>query len=72
MTASELMASFADRTGLTGAKPQRRYLWTDAFAICTGAIPRTGRSRAYREHEDINDVMLATSLEPNGFLVLHA
>ncbi|HEX2685162.1 MAG TPA: hypothetical protein VHN14_01020 [Kofleriaceae bacterium] len=34
MTPSELMASFADRTGLTGAKPQRRYLWTDAFAVC--------------------------------------
>jgi hypothetical protein len=34
MTPSELMASFAERTGLTGAKPQRRYLWTDAFAVC--------------------------------------
>jgi len=34
MTPAELMASFADRTGLTGAKPQRRYLWTDAFAVC--------------------------------------
>ena len=35
MTPSELMARFSDRTGLTGAKPQRRYLWTDAFAVCT-------------------------------------
>jgi len=34
MTPSELMARFADRTGLTGAHPQRRYLWTDAFAVC--------------------------------------
>ena len=34
MTPSELMASFAERTGLTGANPQRRYLWTDAFAVC--------------------------------------
>lgn len=26
------------------------------------------RSRTYRAHEDINDVMLATSLAPDGFL----
>jgi len=28
------MASFGERTGITGARPQRRYLWTDAFAVC--------------------------------------
>src|SRR6185436_4862485 len=33
-TAHELMASFGERTGITGARPQRRYLWTDAFAVC--------------------------------------
>ena len=27
-------------------------------------------TRAWSEHEDINDVMLATSLVPEGFLVL--
>ncbi|HSN28226.1 MAG TPA: hypothetical protein VLT45_18195, partial [Kofleriaceae bacterium] len=27
-------------------------------------------SRSYRDHEDINDVMLATSLQPDGFLRL--
>ena len=27
------MTSFAERTGLTGTRPQRRYLWTDAFAV---------------------------------------
>jgi hypothetical protein len=32
--ASELMQAFAERTGLTGSRPQRRYLWTDAFAVC--------------------------------------
>lgn len=32
--ARALMADFAERTGLTGAQPQRRYLWTDAFAVC--------------------------------------
>jgi hypothetical protein len=29
-----LMARFADRTGLTSSRPPRRYLWTDAFAVC--------------------------------------
>ena len=30
-----LMLDFADRTGLTSpVKPPRRYLWTDAFAVC--------------------------------------
>lgn len=34
VTARDLMASFAERTGLVGTRPQRRYLWTDAFAVC--------------------------------------
>jgi hypothetical protein len=29
-----LMAAFAERTGLVSKAPQRRYLWTDAFAVC--------------------------------------
>lgn len=29
-----LMTEFADLTGLTSAKPPKRYLWTDAFAVC--------------------------------------
>jgi hypothetical protein len=34
-TAREIMLEFADATGLTeDAKPPRRYLWTDAFAVC--------------------------------------
>ena len=32
--------------------------------------PTQRRSRTYREHQDINDVMLATSLAPDGFLAL--
>jgi hypothetical protein len=28
------MDQFAERTGLTSSRPQRRYLWTDAFAVC--------------------------------------
>jgi len=31
----EIMMEFADLTGLTpGGRPPRRYLWTDAFAVC--------------------------------------
>lgn len=33
-TAAMLMAGFAERTGLSSALPGRRYLWTDAFAVC--------------------------------------
>ena len=33
-TALELMTRFAERTGLTSDRPARRYLWTDAFAVC--------------------------------------
>ncbi len=29
-----LMEAYAERTGITGPRPQRRYLWTDAFAVC--------------------------------------
>ena len=33
-TARALMLEFAQRTGLTSRAPPRRYLWTDAFAVC--------------------------------------
>lgn len=32
--AMELMSRFAERTGLSSRAHQRRYLWTDAFAVC--------------------------------------
>jgi len=33
--AQQLLDRFADQTGLTNAqKPNLRYLWTDAFAVC--------------------------------------
>ena len=32
--AIDLMLPFAERTGLTSERPQQRYLWTDAFAVC--------------------------------------
>jgi hypothetical protein len=49
-TAIDLMSRFADRTGLTSQKPQQRYLWTDAFAVCNllGLSRATGDER-YQE-----------------------
>lgn len=32
--AAALMTAFAERTGVTFACAERRYLWTDAFAVC--------------------------------------
>lgn len=32
--ADDIMLEFAENTGLTSEKPSRRYLWTDAFAVC--------------------------------------
>lgn len=32
--AGALMRVFAERTGVAGDAPARRYLWTDAFAVC--------------------------------------
>jgi len=29
-----LMKNYAERTGLASEQPRRRYLWTDAFAVC--------------------------------------
>ena len=44
------MDGFARSTGLEGTSPQRRYLWTDAFAVCNflGLAGVTGESR-YRD-----------------------
>jgi hypothetical protein len=47
--AAQLMARFAERTGVAAAGPGRRYLWTDAFAVCNllglAAAAGDGRSR---------------------------
>ncbi|ATB35722.1 hypothetical protein CYFUS_001136 [Cystobacter fuscus] len=46
--ASRLMTDFAERTGLVGSQQSpRRYLWTDAFAVCNflGLARLTGQSR---------------------------
>jgi hypothetical protein len=43
----ELMTRFAGRSGVTGARAPRRYLWTDAFAVCNllGLERATGEGR---------------------------
>jgi hypothetical protein len=90
------MQDFATRTGLLGDAPgpSRRYLWTDAFAVCNFLAPGgdgEGTELALRlidrvhhtleafwlepehrgdAHRDIDEVMLATSLIPDGFLRL--
>jgi hypothetical protein len=48
--AADLMESFAARTGLTGPAPPRRYLWTDAFAVCNFiALRRTTGDARYAD-----------------------
>jgi hypothetical protein len=34
MTAAGIMEAFCERTGVTSGSAPRRYLWTDAFAVC--------------------------------------
>jgi len=48
--AREIMDEFAGRTGMSTAAPQRRYLWTDAFALCNWLtlFERSGEPR-FRE-----------------------
>jgi hypothetical protein len=49
-TVQDIMAEFAARTGLTSDRPPRRYLWTDAYAVCNylGLYTATGDDR-YRD-----------------------
>jgi hypothetical protein len=50
-----LMDAFAARTGLTGAQPPQRYLWTDAFAVCNylGLARASGEPRYTRQAEQL-------------------
>ena len=48
--AIRFMDSYAQRTGLTSAQPDRRYLWTDAFAVCNYlGLARTTGDNKYSE-----------------------
>ena len=45
------MNAFAERTGLSSTQPQRRYLWTDAFAVCNFlGLARITGEQVYLEH----------------------
>jgi len=66
-TAQGLMLEFADVTGLsTVGKPTRRYLWTDAFAVCNFL-------GFYRETGDDKYLCLALALvdQVHGILGRH-
>ena len=48
--AVHLMRGFAEQTGLRGEGPNRRYLWTDAFALCNFRVLwQSTLDDAYRE-----------------------
>jgi hypothetical protein len=45
-----LMNNFAEQTGLTSERPRRRYLWTDAFAVCNYlGLARASADQGYTE-----------------------
>ena len=47
-----LMNHYAERTGLTGQQPARRYLWTDAFAVCNYlGLARITGEQAYQDRD---------------------
>ncbi len=59
-----IMRAFADTTGLTDAShDQRRYLWTDAFAVCNYL-------ELYRQTGDEQDMQLALKLVDQVHLTL--
>ena len=63
----EIMARFAEATGLTPAgKPPRRYLWTDAFALCNflDLYRQTGE-------EEYRDLALRLVEQVHGLLGRH-
>lgn len=55
--AQTLMDEFADATGVSGKTRPRRYLWTDAFAICNflGLYRQTGDDRYLRFARELVD-----------------
>ena len=55
--AQTLMEDFADESGVTGKTKPRRYLWTDAFAVCNflGIARQTGDDRYLKFARDLVD-----------------
>ncbi len=49
--AAGIMTAFGERTGVASPRPSRRYLWTDAFAVCNYlALHRHTGARHWLEH----------------------
>jgi hypothetical protein len=61
IAATSLLDGMRDRADLLPLREEIESFWLD---------PRHRDSATWRSHADINDVMLATALEPLGFLVL--
>lgn len=55
--AQSLMDEFAEATGVSGKSKPRRYLWTDAFAVCNflGLARHTGEDRYWRLARELVD-----------------
>jgi hypothetical protein len=45
------MTSFAERTGVDSERPQQRYLWTDAFAVCN--FLELARATGEKRHHEL-------------------
>ena len=57
LRAHELLEGFAARTGVSSDVPPRRYLWTDAFAVCT--LLELGRATSDRECDRLAGALVA-------------
>ncbi|MFO7798021.1 MAG: hypothetical protein R6W84_17915 [Promethearchaeia archaeon] len=60
--AEDLMLDFAENTGLTSNKPPRRYLWTDAFAVCNFIqLYKQTKNKIYKQYSiDLIDQVHST------------
>lgn len=60
----ELMNEFSEQTGVTSEKPPRRYLWTDAFAVCNYLGLETNDPAGGNQHKPAggNQVEIAKQL----------
>jgi hypothetical protein len=65
-TALDLMHRFAERTGVGRRRSARRYLWTDAFAVCN--LIGFGRATGHHRHDDARSGWLSGLSDNEGVL----
>lgn len=56
--ADQLLSDFSERTGLiSAARPAKRYLWTDSYAVCTyiGLYKRSGQEKYLESARNLVD-----------------